>query len=159
MNKLKPGRSFLPERTVFVRSFLPERTSAEGGHMRRPTGTIRRLWMTICNQVAASREVLPDRQDLLCLLTFLTFFTFLSLASAQDPTKPNEQFIPADQLDTVFDRDRRGVMMKREEFQALLQKAGVGVDAGVVAATDVARFLAAAKTRHWAREAGVRTLA
>jgi hypothetical protein len=37
--------------------------------------------------------------------------------------KPNEQFIPADQLDTVFERDRRGVMMKRDEFKALLEKA------------------------------------
>ena len=37
--------------------------------------------------------------------------------------KPNEQFIPADQLDTVFARDRRGVMMKRDEFKALLEKA------------------------------------
>ena len=43
--------------------------------------------------------------------------------------------------------------------QALLQKAGVGVDPGVVAATDVARFISAAKTRQWAREASVRTLA
>ena len=43
--------------------------------------------------------------------------------------------------------------------QALLQKAGVGVDPGVVAATDVARFINAAKTRQWAREALLRTLA
>ena len=57
------------------------------------------------------------------LFTLLTFFTFLPLVSAQDPPQPNEQFIPADQLDTVFDRDRRGVMMKREEFLSLLQKA------------------------------------
>ena len=46
-----------------------------------------------------------------------------------------------------------------EGGQALLQKADVGVDAGVVAAPDVARFVAAAKTRQWAREASVRTLA
>lgn len=57
------------------------------------------------------------------LLTLLTFFTSLLLASAQDPSQPNEQFVPADQLDTVFDRDRRGVMMKREEFLSLLDKA------------------------------------
>ncbi len=37
--------------------------------------------------------------------------------------KPKEQFIPADQLETVFERDRRGVMMKRDEFKALLEKA------------------------------------
>ena len=43
--------------------------------------------------------------------------------------------------------------------QALLQKAGVGVDPGVVAATDVARFINAAKTRQWVREDSVRTLA
>jgi catalase len=43
--------------------------------------------------------------------------------------------------------------------QALLQTAGVVPDAGVVAASDSARFVAAAKTRQWAREPGVRTLA
>ena len=46
-----------------------------------------------------------------------------------------------------------------EGGQALLLKAGVGVDAGVVAAAEVARFIAAAKTRQWTREASVRTLA
>ncbi len=43
--------------------------------------------------------------------------------------------------------------------QALMQKAGVAKDAGVVAATDEAAFIAAAKTRQWQREASVRTLA
>ena len=43
--------------------------------------------------------------------------------------------------------------------QALLQHAGVGVDAGVVAAAEVAQFITAAKTRQWGREASVRTLA
>ncbi len=46
-----------------------------------------------------------------------------------------------------------------EGGQALLQKAGVAPDAGVVAATASADFIAAAKTRQWGREAGVRTLA
>jgi catalase len=41
---------------------------------------------------------------------------------------------------------------------ALLQKAGVRKDAGVVDASDFKGFLNAAKTRHWARERGVRTL-
>ena len=43
--------------------------------------------------------------------------------------------------------------------QALLQAGGVVPDAGVVAAHDSAKFIAAAKTRLWAREPGVRTLA
>lgn len=47
----------------------------------------------------------------------------LPSASAQTEDKSNEQFIPADQLDAVFDRDRRGVMMKRDEFRALLAQA------------------------------------
>ena len=42
---------------------------------------------------------------------------------------------------------------------ALLQTAGVTPDAGVVAAKDTAKFIDAAKTRQWAREPGVRTLA
>ena len=46
-----------------------------------------------------------------------------------------------------------------EGGQALLQKAGVAPDAGVIAASDTARFIAAAKTRQWGREASVRTLA
>ncbi|MFO0978206.1 MAG: hypothetical protein U0996_17495 [Planctomycetaceae bacterium] len=39
------------------------------------------------------------------------------------PRAPNEKFIPADQLEAVFNRDGRGVLMKRAEFQALLEKA------------------------------------
>jgi len=67
-----------------------------------------------------------------CLFTFLTFFTYLPLVSAQDSVpQPNEKFIPADQLDTVFDRDRSGVMMKRDEFKALLEKARANVTANI----------------------------
>jgi len=39
------------------------------------------------------------------------------------PGPPSEKFIPSDQLETVFERDRRGVMMKRNELKALLEKA------------------------------------
>jgi catalase len=46
-----------------------------------------------------------------------------------------------------------------EGGQALLKKAGVAPDAGVIAASALADFIAAAKTRQWGREAGVRTLA
>ena len=75
-----------------------------------------------------------SNRPLRTLITIAACLLMLSLrlaAFAQDaPTppvaeiqKPNEQFIPADQLDTVFERDRRGVMMKRDEFKALLEKA------------------------------------
>ncbi|MEP7208774.1 MAG: catalase, partial [Casimicrobiaceae bacterium] len=43
--------------------------------------------------------------------------------------------------------------------QPLLDKAGVQRDAGVVDASDQGAFIAAAKTRQWARESKVRTLA
>ena len=43
--------------------------------------------------------------------------------------------------------------------QALLQKAGVAPDGGVVSAHDGGAFIAAAKTRQWGREPRVRTLA
>lgn len=43
--------------------------------------------------------------------------------------------------------------------QALLKKANTGNDAGVVDARNEAAFIAAAKTRQWAREESVRTLA
>ena len=46
-----------------------------------------------------------------------------------------------------------------EGGQALLQKAGVAPDAGVVRAMDAGGFITAAKTRQWDREASVRTLA
>ena len=42
---------------------------------------------------------------------------------------------------------------------ALLDAAGIGRDAGVVAASDAAGFIGAAKTRQWDREPKVRTLA
>ncbi|MBJ7313241.1 catalase [Rugamonas sp. CCM 8940] len=43
--------------------------------------------------------------------------------------------------------------------QALLDKAGVVKDAGVVGAADTRQFIAAAKTRQWAREESLRKLA
>jgi catalase len=43
--------------------------------------------------------------------------------------------------------------------QAVLKAGGVAKDAGVVAATDTAGFIKAAKTRQWAREPKLRTLA
>jgi catalase len=43
--------------------------------------------------------------------------------------------------------------------QALLKIANVGQDAGVVDTNDKDAFIAAAKTRQWAREKSVRTLA
>ena len=46
-----------------------------------------------------------------------------------------------------------------EGGQALLQKAGVVPDAGVVVASDTGAFIAAAKTRQWDCERLVRTLA
>jgi len=43
--------------------------------------------------------------------------------------------------------------------EALLKKAGIERDAGVIAVDSLDRFMAAAKTRQWEREASVRTLA
>jgi catalase len=43
--------------------------------------------------------------------------------------------------------------------QALLKKAHIDEDQGVVDATDKKAFIAAAKTRQWDREKSVRTLA
>ena len=38
-----------------------------------------------------------------------------------------EQFIPASELEAVFNRDQRGVLMKRDEFKALLEQARTNV--------------------------------
>jgi catalase len=43
--------------------------------------------------------------------------------------------------------------------QRLLKAASVGQDAGIVDANDTGAFIAAAKTRQWAREKSVRNLA
>jgi len=43
--------------------------------------------------------------------------------------------------------------------QALLRRANVGQDAGVVDANDIDAFIAASKTRQWGREKSIRTLA
>lgn len=43
--------------------------------------------------------------------------------------------------------------------QALLQKAGVAKDAGVIDVKDINGFITAAKTRQWDREKSVRMLA
>jgi hypothetical protein len=73
----------------------------------------------------------PVTRSLSTIAACLLMLSLLPVSFAQEtPTppvaetqRPNEQFIPADQLDTVFERDRRGVMMKRDEFKALLEKA------------------------------------
>jgi len=46
-----------------------------------------------------------------------------------------------------------------EGGKALLKIANVGQDAGVVDASDIDAFIAAARTRQWDREKSVRTLA
>ena len=40
-----------------------------------------------------------------------------------------EQFIPVDQMDTLFARDRAGVLMPREQFRELLQRAQQNAEA------------------------------
>lgn len=71
----------------------------------------------------ARQEDSSRRNDWCTVVGFLFFFTLLPIVQGQEPLQRKEQFVPADQLDTVFDRDRRGVMMKRDEFKALLAKA------------------------------------
>ena len=80
----------------------------------------------------SSLRHLPSGINLLTVAACLLLLTSLPASFGQEVVpappvaevrKPNEKFIPADQLDTVFERDRRGVMMKRDEFKALLEKA------------------------------------
>lgn len=69
----------------------------------------------------------PESQcqfNVVSILAIAFLLLAVPFASAQEtPERTNEQFIPADQLDAVFERDRRGVMMKRSEFKTLLGKA------------------------------------
>jgi hypothetical protein len=67
------------------------------------------------------------------ILTLLTLSlaglpAFCASAQQDDSVQPaREQFIPADQLDVLFARERRGVLISRAEFQQLLKKAGGNV--------------------------------
>jgi len=79
---------------------------------RRSAAQAATNWQSGCRRMCSFITVMG------LLLTFLS-----ANGSAQVPREPNEQFIPADELDTVFDRDHRGVMMKRDEFRELLAKA------------------------------------
>ena len=56
------------------------------------------------------------------IIASLLVFALLPVAAAQEPQR-TEKFIPADEMDALFERDKSGVMMKREEFKSLLQKA------------------------------------
>ena len=58
---------------------------------------------------------------LLMLLTALPQPNATAQKSAPGPGR--ERFVPADQLDTIFERSPHGVMLPREEFQELLAKA------------------------------------
>ena len=57
-----------------------------------------------------------------------------STALAQTPDPPTgparELYIPSDQLDVLFQRERRGVLMSRDEFLKLLRQAETNVSAG-----------------------------
>ena len=57
---------------------------------------------------------------------------------------------------TVLAKEAAAIDFVRDAFGHLK---AIGVDAGVVNASDSAAFIAAAKTRQWEREASVRTLA
>ncbi|MEZ6121732.1 MAG: hypothetical protein R3C49_00995 [Planctomycetaceae bacterium] len=46
-----------------------------------------------------------------------------SVVRAQEPGPKRQHFVPADQLDAIFERTPKGVMLPRAEFQDLLQKA------------------------------------
>lgn len=49
---------------------------------------------------------------------------------AQELPGMREQFVPVEEMDAVFSRDGRGVMMQRAEFQQLLEKARANASAG-----------------------------
>lgn len=64
------------------------------------------------------------------------FFSWLAccIASAQQATPDaagdmREQYVPVEEMDAVFSRDGRGVLLKRTEFQELLDKARANVSA------------------------------
>ncbi len=67
-------------------------------------------------------------------LGFLLSWMACCVASAQQATTDaagdmREQYVPVEEMDAVFSRDGRGVLLKRTEFQDLLDKARANVSA------------------------------
>ncbi|HIE97396.1 MAG TPA: hypothetical protein EYQ63_10350 [Fuerstia sp.] len=77
----------------------------------------------------AGGYVLSRHRRWLCaaLTTLVLLASVTTSAHAQDesvePRLGRQSFIPADQLDAIFERSPRGVMLPRAEFQDLLQRA------------------------------------
>jgi catalase len=79
--------------------------------------------------------------------------------------------ILADKASALLARDAAAIDFERDAFghlkaigvdkggEALVKKAGIERDVGVIAVDNLDRFIAAAKTRQWEREANIRTLA
>lgn len=70
-----------------------------------------------------------------CRLMFVVWLsmTVVTVVKAQDAPNtlrvPREQFVPADQLESVFQTDQRGVLMSRAEFEKLLADANAAIEA------------------------------
>jgi catalase len=79
--------------------------------------------------------------------------------------------ILSDEAAALLDKEAAAIDFVRDAFghlkaigidkggEALLTTAGIEQDAGVIAISALERFIAAAKTRQWGREAGIRSLA
>jgi hypothetical protein len=71
--------------------------------------------------------VWPRRVALALLVALFASAPLCQVSSAQEETTRardrSEQYIPADQLDVVFERTRNGVMLPKDEFQKLLSQA------------------------------------
>ncbi|MFN9035457.1 MAG: hypothetical protein ACK5YO_04125, partial [Planctomyces sp.] len=65
---------------------------------------------------------------LLLLLAFPAAVLRAQETAPADRTGQRERFVPADELETIFARDGRGVMLKRQQFQELLQRARQAAD-------------------------------
>ena len=112
----------------------PSTARESGARKARQSVHNRRRWHVLNIPLAAART-----HFIAFLLLCATLFA--SAASAQDSATPGpsrERFVPADQLDAIFERSPKGVMLPREEFQQLLNKAQqaqaqhAGIPAGVV---------------------------
>ncbi|MEY3174249.1 MAG: hypothetical protein RLZZ436_2163, partial [Planctomycetota bacterium] len=85
----------------------------------------------------------PGRQPgrvpafVLSLAAVLSLLVNACPAPAQDNPPLRERYVPADELDTVFARDARGVMLKRSELNDLLRQARSNAAAAVYPAAIV----------------------
>ena len=154
-----PFRQVVPRsgRKAFLRKRITQRTQMPEcihhrhgngmsaiGNSQHMTGS-RRLRRTTCRTQdvvpgcagrGVWRRLVSNLASVAALVIFLLFTA--TAARAQETQLARERYVPADELDVIFDRTPNGVMLPRAEFEELLQKARAAKSRNADLPTDVA---------------------